>query len=137
MIIGDLIGAFRAGKELRNAVTWKNAQLRVSLLVTILSAALGVAKLFGYDLNLSVEEITSIAVAVGVVGGLLNGGTTVATTTRIGLPSKSDGESGGRGGDKTVVEPVAGKPRPPTFAPKIEPAPEPPPPDFFGNRSLG
>ena len=87
-MIKDLFQAFRAGNELFNSVTWKNAQLRTSLLVAIISAAIGLAAFLGYPINLSAEEITSIAVAVGVIGGLLNGGTTVATTTRIGLPSK-------------------------------------------------
>ncbi len=90
----DVLGVFRAGQKLSKSTTWKNAQLRVSLLVTIISSGIGAAAFFGYRVELTADEITSIAVTIGIIGGLLNGGTTVATTTSIGLPVKADNQPG-------------------------------------------
>lgn len=124
MILTNFFSALRAGKELANAKTWKNAQLRVSLLVVIISTVLGVATLFGYKLELTIEEITQIAIAIGVVGGLLNGGTTVATTTKLGVPARPVSQS--RDVGKLAPLDVA----------VPEPVPEPKP-DIFHDRSIG
>lgn len=93
-MIGDALNAFRAGQKLANSTTWKNAQLRTSLLVVVISFVIGVAALFGYRVPLSAEEILAVATVIGVIGGMLNGGATVATTTSLGLPSKADHQSG-------------------------------------------
>lgn len=122
MILTNFFSALRAGKELANAKTWKNAQLRVSLLVVIISTVLGVATLFGYKLELTIEEITQIAIAIGVVGGLLNGGTTVATTTKLGVQDKSSNRpNDSENSDLDIIN-----------APKSEPKP-----DIFHDRSVG
>ena len=122
MILTNFFSALRAGKELANAKTWKNAQLRVSLLVVIISTVLGVATLFGYKLELTIEEITQIAIAIGVVGGLLNGGTTAATTTKLGVQDKSSNRpNDSENSDLDIIN-----------APKSEPKP-----DIFHDRSVG
>ena len=80
-MIGDALNAFRAGQKLANSTTWKNAQLRTSLLVVVISFVIGVAALLGYRVPLSAEEILAVATVIGVIGGMLNGDATVATTT--------------------------------------------------------
>ncbi len=106
-MIKDLFRAFRAGQQLANSTTWKNAQLRTSLLVVVISTAIGVAALLGYHVPLSSEEILAVATVIGVVGGMLNGGVTVATTTRIGLPDKTDDQPGERSPGVAVIQPAS------------------------------
>lgn len=120
MTFKELFSVFQAGKELTKATTWKKAQVRVSLLVSVISVGIWVASLFGYNLELTVEEITQIAIAIGVVGGLLNGGTTVATTTRLGVPARPISRPRDTGETTAVV------------VPKPEPKP-----DLFHDRSIG
>lgn len=124
MNLTNLFTAFEAGKKLTNSKTWKNAQLRVSLLVALISTGIWVASFFGYKLELTVEEITQIAITIGIVGGLLNGGATVTTTTELGVQTKSSNRPRDTGATTTVVVPVP------------EPKPEPKP-DLFHDRSLG
>ena len=50
MTIKDLFRAFRAGQQLANSTTWKNTQLRTSLLVVVISTAIGAAALLGYNI---------------------------------------------------------------------------------------
>lgn len=91
MIVTDLFSAMRAGKELANAETWKRAQIRTALLVSLLSAGVGIAKAFGINILLTPEEINAIAVVIGLVGGLFMGLATVVSTSRIGLsPGSGD-----------------------------------------------
>lgn len=123
-IITNLFASFEAGKKLTNSRTWNNAQLRVSLLVTLISTGIWIASFFGYQLELTVEEITQIAIGIGIVGGLLNGGTTVATTTELGVPARPISQPRDIGATTPVVVPAP------------EPKPEPKP-DLFHDRSLG
>lgn len=90
MIITDIFSAMRAGKELANAESWKRAQVRTALLVSLLSAGVGLAKAFGFNIPLTPEEINAIAVVIGLVGGMFMGVATLVSTTRIGLPSKPE-----------------------------------------------
>lgn len=119
-MINSLFQAFRAGQQLANSTTWKNVQLRTSLLVVVISTAIGAAALLGYRIELTADEITSIAVVIGIIGGLCNGGVTVATTTRIGLPDKTDDQPGERSPGVAV----------------IQPAPKPDDADVFGSGPL-
>jgi hypothetical protein len=112
MVVTDIFSAMRAGKELANAETWKRAQLRTAAIVALLSAGVGIAKAFGIDIRLTPEEINSIAIVIGLVGGLFMGVATLVSSTRIGLPSRgdvlpdgrSDTESDGGGGGTTGEE---------------------------------
>ena len=81
MVVTDLLSAFRAGRELANAETWKKRQVLVNALVAVLTAAVALAAFL---------DVQAIAASVAAVVGLFNGAATVATTTRIGMPSKAD-----------------------------------------------
>ena len=103
MLIPDLFIAFRAGKELANAETWKRRQVLVNALVALLTAGVAIAAAFGYPLNLDANGVQAIAAAVAALVGVFNGAATVATTTRIGLPPKTDDTPGGGKDTKPAV----------------------------------
>ena len=119
MLIGDFIQAFKAGKELANAETWKRRQVLVNSVAALGMAALSIAAAFGYRINLDADGVQAIAAAVAAIVGLFNAGATVATTTRIGLPDRAD-----NGTDATP-------------AGEVEQQPEPIQPDPFESRSIG
>lgn len=99
MLIGDFFQAFRAGKELANAETWKKRQVLVNALVAVLTALVAIAAFVGHPLNLESQDIQAIAAAVAALVGVFNGAAAVATTKRIGLPPKPDDQPG-QGGDE-------------------------------------
>lgn len=90
MVVTDLLSAFRAGRELANAETWKRRQVLVNALVAVITFAVALAAFLGHPVNLDSHDVQAIAAAVAAVVGLFNGAATVATTTRIGLPAKPD-----------------------------------------------
>ena len=84
-------GAMRAGWVLASADTWKNRQIAIAALVTLISFAVGLLKVAGYDLGWSETEISSVAAMVFAVGyGLFNLWATAATTARVGMPARSE-----------------------------------------------
>jgi hypothetical protein len=92
MIVTDFFTALQAGKELANADTWKNAQLRGAKLAVLFGAALPIAQMFGLLNGVTPEQMLVLASAISIVGGMLNGAATVVSTTRIGLsPADSNG----------------------------------------------
>lgn len=101
----DLYRALQAGKELRNAATWKNAQLWTANLTILLSAGVGIAAAMGYPIPLTGEQVATLVSAVGVLVGLFNSYVTVASTTRLGVPPGAGPDDTGtadRGGQPEV-----------------------------------
>lgn len=96
MTIGNLFTALRQGYILKNAESWKNRTVAVNALMALITVALAVAGEFGYALKLDDEIVSAAAVTVW---GLFNAWSTVATTAKIGLPSKPDG--GGLDGERS------------------------------------
>lgn len=90
MIVNDFFEALQAGKELKNAETWKNGQLLASKLVAIAGFAVGAAALLGYPLPITQDQLLLLCSAAGVISGLFNGSATLVSTTRIGLPPRGD-----------------------------------------------
>ena len=88
----DAFRALQAGKELARAESWKRAQVWTSNLTILLSAGVGIAAAMGHPIPLTPEQITTVVSAVAVLVGLFNSYVTVATTTRLGVPSRADGE---------------------------------------------
>jgi hypothetical protein len=133
MLIKDFFQAFSAGKELANGATWKNAQLLGSKLAILLGALLAIANAFGYFPQVTSQDALTVAGAIAVLVGMLNGTATVVSTTKIGLRGlPASGADSGRG------EPVA-EPTPADVPISVEGAraPQPEQPDLFHNRSLG
>lgn len=96
MILGDFFSAFQAGKELSNATTWKKTQVAVAKLSILLGSLVSILAAFGYTIQLTTEQIVTIAGAIVAVAGLFNGTATVVSTTRVGLSPRSDAVPDGR-----------------------------------------
>jgi hypothetical protein len=87
-MITELIRALRAGEELKNAETWKNAQITTNALVAIATALVAGLSMVGISLPVTNEQLIAIAGGVAAIGGLFNTYTTAATSKRVGLPAK-------------------------------------------------
>lgn len=87
MNVGNAITALRAGWILRNPETWKNRQNAVNALAGLLSAAVAIAKGFGYDIPVTDEVLGALAGGVWAAVSVFNVWGTTATTARIGLPA--------------------------------------------------
>lgn len=98
MLIRDFLAVFRLGNELANAETWKRRQNLVNALAGFIGASVAIAAAFGHQINLDQDGVNAIAGAVAALVGVFNIGTTVATTTRIGLPPRGDAVPTGRPG---------------------------------------
>jgi hypothetical protein len=133
MVIKNFTEAFKAGKALSNAATWKNAQLVGSKLAILFGFLLPLAKVFGYLEGVTVEDAVVVASAVTVLVGVFNGTATVVSTDKIGLRGLPAGGTDA-GGGAAVAEPT-----PVSIPVAVERAVEPKPaePDLFHNRSLG
>lgn len=81
--IGALWRLFKASEIVANPTAWKRGQITVAALTTLLGAIVAAAKIFGYDLPVTDEQIGSIAAGVLAVVGVFNQWTTAATTDRI------------------------------------------------------
>ena len=84
--------AFREGKELVHATTWKNRTLASNALVAFLGAAAVIAKGFGYDFNLDQETISAVGAGIAAFVTVGNSVMHVITSKKVGL--SSDSESG-------------------------------------------
>lgn len=81
----SLFSAFRAGQEVANPATWKNAQLITNRLGVLGVALLGIARTFGYDFGLTDEQVISAAgIVVGAVF-LFNDVSTVVSSSKVGV----------------------------------------------------
>lgn len=84
MILVNLIKALQAGKELADPATWKNRQVTVNLLVILLSAVAGLARLLGW-VDISDAVLQEVAVIIATILGLVNVYLTLATSKKVGL----------------------------------------------------
>lgn len=86
--ITSVIDLFRKGVVVANPTAWKKGQVTVNTLATVLVAAIGVAKAFGYEIPITETEANTLATAVLIIVGLFNNVATVVSTDKVGLPSK-------------------------------------------------
>lgn len=91
----DLFRALRAGQELKNAATWKRAQVWTAHLVILLTCIVSIARSAGYEIPLTEKQITDLVSGFAVLFGLFQSYATVATTERIGLPPAADADQPG------------------------------------------
>jgi len=83
----DFLRVIKAGEEVINPETWKNRQSLVNALVALLIPAVAIARSYGYAIPLSDDQIVQL---VGLLTLLLfNVWATLATSKRVGVPSKS------------------------------------------------
>lgn len=79
------LDCFRKGSEVADPALWKNRGAAVVALTALMYALLRIAKEYGYDLNLSAEDVGGIAVGIVSVVSLLSN---YATSEKVGLPAK-------------------------------------------------
>lgn len=87
----DILNLFRKGDAVANPEVWKDASNATTLLVPLLMAIVKVAGDFGYGLQLTTEEATSIAAgAVACVQFVIHN----ISSNKAGiLPAKSNPDS--------------------------------------------
>jgi hypothetical protein len=74
--------ALRAGEELSKSETWKNRQVAINSILSLI----GVIVLFvPEELQISGEAAESIAGGIVTVGGLVNAYLTTATSKKVGV----------------------------------------------------
>ena len=83
------IKALRTGSALTDPSVWKVRQNAVNAIYAFLGVVAAALPILGISLEISNEDIMLIAGGVATIGGLFNNYFTTATTTKIGLPSKS------------------------------------------------
>lgn len=80
------------GKMVTNPEAWKTGQINTSVLMGLFAALITAARFFGYDLNLTDEELLSISTAIMAIYGLFyNPVATVVSSDKIGKKPKNSG----------------------------------------------
>lgn len=80
-----LCRALMAGESLADPALWKNRQQVINALLTIAGL---LSPLFA-QWGLSADDVLTVVTAVAIVGGVVNGYLTVATTDKIGFGGRS------------------------------------------------
>lgn len=75
------------GRVVADPAAWKNGQIKASMIVALIWAAVHTAEAFGYAVPVGSETVD--AVAVGVLA-LVNWMLTLATSDKVGLPPRAD-----------------------------------------------
>jgi high-affinity Fe2+/Pb2+ permease len=80
----------RKGHVVANPAAWKAGQITGSVVAGALAAVVALAKVYGYELPLSDEELLAIGSAiVAIVGLFISPAVTVASSDKVGLPAES------------------------------------------------
>lgn len=82
-----IYAVFTAGQAVANPAAWKRGQISGGLVAGFLGACLALAKVFGYAVPLTDEQIIQVGGAVVALWGVCNGAITVASTDKLGLPA--------------------------------------------------
>ena len=84
-----LFDVFKKGKTVANPVAWKAGQITGSVLAGLLASIVALAKVFGYELPITDDQILAIGSGVvAIVGLFISPAITVASTDKIGLQSE-------------------------------------------------
>lgn len=84
------ITVLNRGEELSHAATWKNRQNLTNILIALLGAA---TAFLPTTIQMSPDDIATIAGSVAVIAGLFNSYITTATTKKIGVSGEAEGRS--------------------------------------------
>lgn len=80
----------KQGKMVADPIAWKTGQIKASILSALLITVLNMGKVFGYELPVTDEQINIISAGVVTLVGLfIIPVTTIASTEKIGIRSKS------------------------------------------------
>lgn len=80
---------FRQGEEVADPKFWKDKQNAANKLAALLGTALVGAKLFGYEIPLSTDEIAAVGLVAAAIGNWVF---TTITSKKVGLPSVQPAE---------------------------------------------
>jgi hypothetical protein len=93
-MMGKLLAFFsvlRKGRQVANPAAWKAGQITGSVLAGLLGAIVALAKVFGYELPLTDEQLLAIGSAiVAIVGLFISPAITTATSEKVGLRAKDE-----------------------------------------------
>lgn len=93
MLLGDIFSAFRQGKELTNAATWKNRTVAASTVAGLLASLVAIAGAFGYRVDVDQDTLQAVGAGVTAFISLASAVMHVVTSSRVGLP-----DTAGNGG---------------------------------------
>jgi len=85
---------FKEGKEVANSATWKNRTIATNAVLALFGTALGLAKAFGYSLELDNDTIQNLAAGVVASVGVANAIMHCITSAKVGLPANNGNGSG-------------------------------------------
>lgn len=77
--------SMQAGQELSNSAGWKNRQVTINAIMTILGLVVILLPKIGVNLNVSHDDLLAIAGGIAAVLGVLNAGGVIATSKRVGV----------------------------------------------------
>jgi len=86
--LGKFYDIFTKGKQVADAVKTKNQQNFVNALGAVLTVGAGLWRAYGHNFPLTDADLLQLAGTAGVIFGLFNVGSTVASTDKIGLPPR-------------------------------------------------
>lgn len=90
----SLPDVLKQGKMIANPEAWKRGQVTGGIVAGLIGSLIGFAKIFGYELPLSDDQILSIGSGIVAIMGLFYTPiVTVATTDKIGIQDKTSGRS--------------------------------------------
>ncbi len=99
----SLIDLFRKGSEVADPALWKNRGAAVIAVTALIYALLQLAKAYGYEIDLSSEDVGGIAVGVVTLVSLL---ITYVTSSKVGiLPSRPGAADGMQAGPAPEGDP--------------------------------
>lgn len=81
--IASIFNALKPGESLLHAETWKNVQVATNALAIVLTCVM----VFAPQLGLTADDVQNLAAGIALVGGVVNGYFTIATTKKIGIGS--------------------------------------------------
>lgn len=93
----------KRGREVFDPVKWKLRQITTVHIASFISASLLLSRSFGYDLNLTIEEINGIATTIILLSGMFNHFVTVATTPEINVLGRKDRRASSRDDEEQIV----------------------------------
>ena len=88
-LINLLPDVMKKGQVVANPELWKKGQITSGILVSFLTALLGLAKVFGYDIPLTDDQIAYIASGILSTYGMYNIVATTVSSEKVGIKDKS------------------------------------------------
>lgn len=79
--IASIFNALKPGESLLHAETWKNVQVTTNALAIVLTCVM----IFAPQLGLTTDDVQNLAAGIALIGGVVNGYFTIATTKKIGI----------------------------------------------------